>query len=1049
MSSSRGQFPLTREQVDVWLAQKTFDAGSWLVSQFLVIDGTIDEPLLESAIRRLVDEAEAIRVHITETNGSLSQAPTDYPDWRLPCYELESDADAYAIATRELHANMSLTGPLFRFALLRTAGERSFLFLCGHHIVMDGTTLALIGNRIADIYSASRSGADPEPHSFGSLRDLISMESEYQESAEYIADQKYWSAISHPENPVDFDARTDVDRDTPDTFSAPMKFSPSVRAAIEETSRTKGIGRAAIITAACGLLTSIATGNSEVCLDFPVSRRIRARSKSLPGMIAGVVPLLVTIRPGQTFADLCEQADQRIQEALTHSRFPVRKPPHRDCSSYRGSSVEVNLFPPFPTRDFGGASATRVLLSAGPVPSLGYYVFVDDGDLVLRTIGTRASLDAGRLHQALSRVMADPKAPIVSVGLLDEQEHRELDSFGNRSILTEPRSTGMSIPARFAARVADAPDKIAVVFENSSLTYRELDLNSNRLAHLLCDRGVGPGDRVALLLPRSLDAIVAILAVLKTGAAYVPIDSTYPDQRIGFIIGDATPALAVTTSQLSARLAAHGMAYVRTDDSAMCRYPDSPLRHPISESPAYLIYTSGTTGTPKGVTITHADVLNLFHAAAQHLVLGQQVWSQFHSYAFDVSVWEIWGALLHGGKLVVVPESVVRSPADFLRLLITEQVDTLSQTPSAFYALQDAALQGDSPDRLALRAVVFAGEALEPRRLRRWFDNAIRAPRMINMYGTTETTVHASFHEVTAKDMLDTASNVGVPLADLAFFVLDPSLRRTPVGVRGELYVAGHSVSQGYHNRPALTATRFVANPFDPHGGRLYRTGDIVCWDTDGELEYVGRSDDQVKIRGYRVELGEVQAALSEAAGTDQTVVIARDDNLGDKRLVGYVAGDIDLRSVRARMADRLPEFMVPAAIIMVATLPLTSNGKLDKWALPAPDYRPAVAYRAPSTPTERTLTEIYARILGADRVGVDDSFFDLGGHSLLAMRIIAAVKKELDAEIEIQTVFQKPAVSDLAEVIIARAEQDNRTQNPALRRYSRDQLVHRSGGSL
>ncbi|MEV6325910.1 amino acid adenylation domain-containing protein [Nocardia sp. NPDC051787] len=1049
MSSSRGQFPLTREQVDVWLAQKISGADGWLVSQFLVIDGAIDESLLESAIRRVVDEAEAIRVHITETNGRLIQAPTDYPDWRLPCYELESESDAYAIATRELHANMPLTGPLFRFALLRTAGERSFLFLCGHHIVMDGTTLALIGNRIADVYSASRSGADPKPHSFGSLRDLISMESEYDESAEYIADRKYWSEITHPENSVEFGAPADADRDTPYTFSAPMKFSPSVRAAIEETSRTNGIGRAAIITAACGLLTSIATGTSEVCLDFPVSRRTRPESKSRPGMIAGVVPLLVTIRPGQTFADLCEQVGQRIRETLAHSRFPVRELHHRDRGSYRGSGVEVNLFPPFPTRDFGGVSATRVLLSAGPVPSLGYYFFVDDGDLVLRTIGTAPTLGAGRLHQVLSRVIADPDAPIVSVDLLDEQEHQELDTFGNRSILTEPHSTGMSIPAQFAARAADTPDGIAVVFESSSLTYRELDEDSNRLAHLLHDRGAGPGDRVALLLPRSLDAIVAILAVLKTGAAYVPIDPAYPDQRIGFIIGDAAPVLAVTTSQLSPRLADHGMAFVRTDDPAIRRYPGSPLPHPISEAPAYLIYTSGTTGTPKGVTITHAAVSNLFRAAAQHLTLERQVWSQFHSYAFDVSVWEIWGALLHGGKLVVVPESVVRSPAEFLRLLITEQVTTLSQTPSAFYALQDNALQGDSPDRLTVHAVVFAGEALEPRRLRRWFDKAIRAPRMINMYGTTETTVHASFHEVTEKDALGTESNVGVPLANLAFFVLDSSLRRTPVGVRGELYIAGHSVSRGYHNRPALTATRFVANPFDPHGGPLYRTGDIARWDTDGELEYIGRSDDQVKIRGYRIELGEVQAALSDAAGTDQTVVIARDDHPGDKRLVGYVAGDIDSRAVRARMAERLPEFMVPAAVTTVDALPLTSNGKLDKRALPAPEYGPAVAYRAPSTPVERTLTEIYARILGAQRVGVDDSFFDLGGHSLLAMRIIAAVKTELDADIEIHTVFQKPTVSDLTEVIIAQAEQGNRTRKPALRRYSRDQLVHRSGGSL
>lgn len=688
-----------------------------------------------------------------------------------------------------------------------------------------------------------------------------------------------------------------------------------------------------------------------------------------------------------------------------------------------------------------------MLLSAGPVPGFGFYFFIDDGALALRTIGTGQLLpgfDIERTRRALSAIVAGPEVPIGTIDVLNETEHRELDAWGNRPVLSRQPDPGKSLPAVFADQVAARPDETALVFEHRSLTYRQLEADANRLAHHLRDRGAGPGDRVALLLPRSLDAVVAILAVLKTGAAYVPIDTAYPDQRLHFIVGDAAPAVVVTTSELSARLGGRGVPVLAIDDPQILTHPTSPLPHPIPQSPAYLIYTSGTTGTPKGVTITHSDVSAVLRAAGARIALEGQVWAQFHSYAFDVSVREIWGALLYGGRLVIVPEAVVRSPEDFLRLLRAERVTVLSQTPSAFYSLQDLALQDESPD---LHAVLFAGEALEPRRLRRWFDARLRTPRLINMYGTTETTIDASFHEVTADDVAASACTIGVPLTNSAFFVLDRNLRRTPVGVIGELYIAGHSVALGYHNRPALTATRFVANPFHPRGGRLYRTGDIVRWNTGGVLEYLGRGDDQVKIRGYRIELGEVQAALAAAAGTDRTAVIVREDRPGDKRLVGYVAGMVDDRAVRSRMRGLLPEFMVPAAVVAIDTLPLTTNGKLDKRALPAPEFGSRTAYRAPSTPVEIALAAIYSRILGVPRVGLDDSFFDLGGNSLLAMRVIAAVESDLAADIGIHSVFQTPTVSGLADVVTAHTERTDRLPRPALRRYSRDGLAETSEG--
>ena len=500
------------------------------------------------------------------------------------------------------------------------------------------------------------------------------------------------------------------------------------------------------------------------------------------------------------------------------------------------------------------------------------------------------------------------------------------------------------------------------------MTYRELEEAANRLAHLLAAHGVGPGQCVALLLSRSAEAIVAMLAVLKAGAAYLPIDAAHPDARIGFLLADAAPMAAITSTGLRSRLDGWDLLVIDVEDPRIDTYPCTALPAPAPEEIAYLIYTSGTTGVPKGVAITHHNVTRLLEALDADLELSPgQVWTQCHSLAFDFSVWEIFGALLHGGRLVVVPDAVVRSPEDLHAVLAVEQVSILSQTPSAFYALQTAdALAPELGDRLKLETVVFGGEALEPQRLRTWLDNHPGLPRLINMYGITETTVHASFREIVDGDVDSGASPIGVPLGHLGFFVLDKRLRAVPAGVVGELYVAGGGLAWGYVGRAGLTGSRFVACPFAGAGARMYRTGDLVCWGADGQLRYLGRADEQVKIRGYRIELGEIQAALAGLDGVGQAVVIAREDRPGDKRLVGYITGTADPAGVRAGLAERLPAYMVPVAVVVLDALPLTVNGKLDTRALPAPEYQDVDRYRAPDNPTEEILAGIYAQVLGA-----------------------------------------------------------------------------------
>jgi amino acid adenylation domain-containing protein len=606
-----------------------------------------------------------------------------------------------------------------------------------------------------------------------------------------------------------------------------------------------------------------------------------------------------------------------------------------------------------------------------------------------------------RLARVLAALTDDPARSLSSVDVLDAGEHARLDELGNRAVLAEPVGASASIPVVFAEQVARVPDAVAVSFEGRSMTYRELDEASNRLAHLLVGHGAGPGQCVALLLNRSAEAIVSILAVLKTGAAYLPIDPAHPDARIEVVVADAAPIAAVSTTELRARLGGGVPSVIAVDDTGIDDQPSTALVAPAADEVAYLIYTSGTTGVPKGVALTHRTVTQLLESSDVGLP-DAGVWTQWHSYAFDVSVWEIFGALLGGGRLVVVPEQVAASPQDLHALLVAEHVTVLNQTPSAAAALSHEGLEST--------ALVVAGEACPTELVDRWAPGRV----MINGYGPTETW-YTSFSAPLQPN--SGVVPIGTPAPGAAFFVLDPWLQPVAPGVIGELYVAGAGIASGYLRRGGLTASRFVACPFSS-AARMYRTGDLVRWGADGQLRYLGRSDEQVKIRGYRIELGDIQTALAELDGVAQAVVIAREDRPGDKRLVGYLTGTAEPAQVRTQLAERLPGYMVPAAIVVLEALPLTVNGKLDSRALPAPEYTEVDHYRAPGTPTEEIVAGIYAQVLGLERVGVDDSFFDLGGDSLSAMRLIAAVNTSLDAELAVRTIFDAPTVAGLAQQV-------------------------------
>jgi glycopeptidolipid biosynthesis protein len=1015
--------PLTPVQQGL-LFHSTFARGTgddvYAVQLDITVTGVVDQHRLRDAVRTVIARHPNLAARFCEQYGEPVQIIPADPviAWRyldLRGDDLNPDVEIQQLCAAERTAVCDLAErPTFRAALIRTAGNQHRFVLTFHHIVIDGWSLPILLQEIFASYFGQRLPAAPSYRSF----------------VNWLASQ-------------DRDAARAAWREVLDGFDAPTLVAPRAQAGprgIEsyrlsaETTKTLGeLARSqhttvnTVLQAAWAQLLMALTGHHDVAFGTAVSGRPAelAGSESIVGLLINTVPVRARTTADTTVADLLDQLQRHHNDTIEHEHLALNEIHHIaghdrlfdtlflyesypiDTSTYMG--VQELAITEFNNREYNHYPLSVMAL---PGHELGLRVEFDTE--VFDVASVEALIE--RFQQVLAAMTADPTRRLSSIDLLDDDEHDRLDEWGNRSVLTQPMMDPASIPEVFARQVARDPEALALTFEGRSLTYGELDDAANRLANLLAVDGAGPGESVALLVPRSDEAIVAILAVLKTGAAYLPIDPAVPPTRLEFMLTDAKPIAAITTAELRARLVGFDVPVVEVDDPAvdiaLDIYPSTTLLTPDPDDIAYTIYTSGTTGVPKGVAITHGNVTQVLESLPADLPAGPgQVWSHWHSLVFDVSVWEIWGALLHGGRLVVVPESVAGSPEDLHQLLVAEQVSALYQTPSAVGML--------SPKGLENTALVVAGEACPVEVVDRWAPGRV----MINAYGPTEATIYAA---ISAPLIPGTGVvPIGSPVPKGATFVLDEWLRPVPPGVVGELYLAGRGVGVGYVRRPGLSASRFVACPFGEPGARMYRTGDLVQWGADGQLQYLGRADEQVKIRGYRIELGEIQAALAELDGVTQAVVIAREDRSGDKRLVGYVTGTADPAAMRDALAKRLPAYMVPAAVVVVESLPLTVNGKLDRRALPAPEYQAAARYRAPANTTEATIAGIYAHVLGAQQVGVDDSFFDLGGDSISAMRVIAAINTTLDANLAVRTLFDAPSVSSLSQQLDRTAGSD------------------------
>jgi amino acid adenylation domain-containing protein len=628
----------------------------------------------------------------------------------------------------------------------------------------------------------------------------------------------------------------------------------------------------------------------------------------------------------------------------------------------------------------------------------------------------------------LESIVANPAELIVKLPILTETERNELTIEWNKTGVEY--SKGRTLQEWFECQVEKTPNGIALTFEGKHLSYSELNGRANQLAHYLKGIGVGPDVLVGLYIDRSPEMVVGIIGVMKAGGAYLPIDPVYPMDRVSFMLQDANAPVLITQAKFMTELPEHKAKVVclDTDLALLEDEPNSnPPRNSTPDDLAYVIYTSGSTGKPKGVLVTQYNVVRLMQATEHWFHFNEHdVWTFFHSHAFDFSVWEIWGALLYGGRLVVVPYMASRSPEEFYDLIVSERVTVLNQTPSAFKQLIQTKAMLDTSKQLSLRYVIFGGEALEMQSLKPWFDrHGDQHPLLVNMYGITETTVHVTYRPLTAAD-INSGSTIGVPIPDLQVYILDCYQQPVPIGAIGEIFVGGAGVARGYLNRDELTRNRFQPDTFrNRPGGVLYRSGDLARYLPNRDIEYFGRIDDQVKIRGFRIELGEIEAVLGRHAAVRQCVVVAREDIPGEKILVAFFeqkSGSVpDIGDLRAHMKKALPDYMIPSAFTPIEKMSLTPNGKIDRKALPSADDRRVEIkreYVPPRDPFEQALARLWAKILKVRRVGLHDNFFELGGHSILAVRIIVEIEKLYKKRLPLATLLQAPTINDLAEVL-------------------------------
>ncbi|MBY8883142.1 non-ribosomal peptide synthetase, partial [Actinacidiphila acidipaludis] len=1016
------------------LFHAAFDGGAddpYIVQVAHRLDGTLDADALRKAAEALVRRHAVLRVgfRLSDDRPPLQivrrQVRVPWDEVDLSATPEDEREEAFRRLTDADRARGFDTArpPLIRFSLVTMGPDEYRLVVTNHHIVMDGWSSPLVTGDLFALYGLLAEGGDPDGlPPVTPYRDYLAWLARQEREPAARAWRQALDGVTEP-TLLAADAAGGAPAPAADHF---VSLPEELTGRLSALARRRGWTMNTLVQGAWGLLLAALTGRDDVVFGATVSGRPPELPgvETMVGLFINTLPVRVRTRPAETL-DAFFTRLQDEQTALMDHQFLGLTDIQRQAGlgTLFDTLVLFENFPADPAALNPVVAGVRVS-GAGARDATHYPVTLAamSGDRLVMRLSYRTDLygedDAAALTDRLVRIFEavaeDSGRRVGTIDLLHPAERHR--------VLVEWNDTARELPSGplaglFEAQVARTPDAVALVHAGESLTYAETNARANRLAHHLIGLGVRPEQLVALALPRTADLLVAVLAVLKSGAGYLPLDLSYPADRVAYMLRDAAPAVVLTAAETAGQLPPDSTTReIRLDApelrAALAALPAhdptdadrvAPLR---PANPAYVSYTSGSTGRPKGVVVQQDSVANLAACAIGEFGLERFRHVLFTtSLSFDISVFEIYGPLLCGGTVEVL--------RDLLAL-----ADQPADSPATMVGgVQSALLHLVAQGEVAMSAdtLVFSGEQVTAQGAD--VPPAFSSVRVADIYGPTEATVYATMWAGDAP--LRGAPPIGRPLHNTRVYVLDAALRPVPVGVEGELYIAGVQVARGYLNRPSLSAERFVADPYGPPGSRMYRTGDVTRWAPDGQVEYVGRVDDQVKIRGFRIELGEIETVLAAREDVARVAVVVREDTPGDKRLVAYVvaaAGTTpDPAALRRHAAGSLPEYMVPSACVLLPELPLTANGKLNRRALPAPEISGGPGARAPRTPQEEILCGLFAEILGATRVGTDDNFFDLGGHSLLATRLVSRVRSALGVELPIRALFEHPTPARLA----------------------------------
>jgi amino acid adenylation domain-containing protein len=1040
--------PLSFAQQRLWFFEQFQPGlGTYNMPSALWLNGTLDVSALEGAFSELVRRHESLRTSFRNEGGTPFQIISPPRPFLLPIVDLSSHMDGESEARRLIQEDVArpfdLTrGPMLRAALFRVSEQRHLLLLNMHHIITDGWSTNVLVRELATLYQALAAGQPPLlPPMPLQYADYAVWQRSWLQGETLVNQLAWWK--QHLEGaPHALELPTDFPRPATQTFrgaffhfSFPARLSHALRDFCQQEKVTLFM---ALLASFQAVLCRY-SGQDDVVVGTPIAGRRFTELEGIIGFFVNTLALRTRLDDAPSFRQLLARVRENTLGAYAHQDVPFEKlveelQPVRDPSRQPLFQVMFALQEAKGTEDTLSAEGTSGL-TLQPMAVEAHTARFDltlsvtqgsdglSGQVEYNTDLFRESTIqrlTSHLQVLLESAMAEPLRPVTRLPLLTTAERQLLLVDWNDTSGPVPETTAHQL---FEAQVERSPDAPAAVFEGETLSFAELNARANQLAHYLRRQDVGPERRVALSMERSLDLVVGMLGVLKAGGAFVPLDPSYPSERLAFMLEDCGAQLLLTQDALVDGLPSEGKRVVRIDgEQHLIKQMPEDNPEPVvgAGNLAYVIYTSGSTGRPKGTLLHHRGLSNTALTAGQAhgYAPGGRV-LQYASSSFDASVCEVFGTLLAGATLVLAPRERLM-PDEPLRTLLQEQgVTAATLTPAVLAQLTDKGLEG-------LRTIISAGEALVPELARRWSQGRV----VLNAYGPTEATVCAT---ITRGPVRPERVTIGKPWTNVRVYVLDRSLSPVPVGVAGELYVAGVGVARGYHGQAGLTAERFMPDAFSTEpGSRMYRTGDRVRWLEDGELEYLGRIDFQVKLRGFRIELGEVESALLAHPGVREAVAVVREDSPGDRRLVAYVSAaertepsEVEAApepsALRAFVKERLPEYMVPSAIVVLDTMPLAPGGKLDRKALPAPEARAELrpSYEAPRHELEQQVADLWAELLRVDKVGIHDNFFELGGHSLLATQLVARVRSAFNVELSLRKLYEQPTVAGMTLVLL------------------------------